>query len=56
MTETVILALIALIVPIAFFVTVIVSVKMVLKAEPAHFELQTKHGHVKVDFDSKADE
>lgn len=56
MTEAVILSLIALIGTIAFLFAVVVIVKMVLKAAPSCFKLETAHGNVEVSFDSKLDE
>lgn len=56
MTEAVILALIALVGTMLFLIAVIVLVKMVLEAAPSHFKLETEHGNVEVDFDTKADE
>lgn len=56
MTEAVILALIALVGLVLFLIAVIILVKMVLNAAPAHFEFSTEHGHVEVSFNTKVDE
>lgn len=56
MTDAVVLALIALGGMLVFLTSTIILVKMVLKAAPSCFKLDTEYGHVEVSFDPRVDE